>query len=274
MDTTRIERDLRILKAYAGAMTLVVGVLSLAAFTRHGPTQVGEIQGTRAKFDVIDVERINVLEPDGKYRLILSNRPRSIGPIYKMKPFGYEGGVGPDDLVQRRRDRRRRLHVYRKHLHRHDLDYDRRRCTKGTFSSSTHMSFDQFNQDQVLNLDYADNNGRRNIGVSVYDRSDVDIHDMVEERNTIMKIADTVARNAALQKWAAPRTGVPLAAQRLFVGRDPSKSAVLNLSDRDGKPRLCPSSTHWAARIELRRGGRSRTVLARPSKQDVILMRA
>src|SRR5438105_4363566 len=95
MDTTRIERDLRFLKLYAGAMTLVVGVMAVAAFARTAPTNVGEIRGTKAKFDVIDVERINVLEPDGKYRLVISNRPRSIGPIYKMKPFGYKGGGRP-----------------------------------------------------------------------------------------------------------------------------------------------------------------------------------
>ena len=41
-------------------MTLVVGVMSVAAFSRGAPTQVGAVQGTRAKFDEIDVERINV----------------------------------------------------------------------------------------------------------------------------------------------------------------------------------------------------------------------
>ena len=35
------------------------------------------------------------MEPDGKYRMVISNRPRSIGPIYKNKPFGYEGGGRP-----------------------------------------------------------------------------------------------------------------------------------------------------------------------------------
>ena len=29
-----------------------------------------------------------------------------------------------------------------------------------------------------------------------------------------------------------------MAAQRLFIGRDPDKNAVLSLADREGKPRL------------------------------------
>jgi hypothetical protein len=153
MDTTRIERDLRMLKLYAGAMTLVVGVLSLAAFTRSSaPTQVGEIQGTKAKFDVIDVERINVLEPDGNYRLILSNRPRSIGPIYKMKPFGYEGGGRPGMIWFNDEGTENGGFTFTGSSCTAGKLVDGRNCRDGEYRASTHMSFDQFNQDQVRQL--------------------------------------------------------------------------------------------------------------------------
>jgi hypothetical protein len=53
-------------------------------------------RGPRSKrFTEIDVERSIVVEPDGSYRMVISNRPRSIGPIYKGKPFGYPGGGRP-----------------------------------------------------------------------------------------------------------------------------------------------------------------------------------
>ena len=71
---SRIRSELRALKAYALIVTLVLGTLSIAAFKQGTP---------RAKFTEIDVERINIVEPDGKLRMVLSNRPRSIGPIYK-----------------------------------------------------------------------------------------------------------------------------------------------------------------------------------------------
>ena len=252
MDTTRIERDLRMLKLYAGAMTLVVGVLSLAAFTRStGPTRVGEIQGTKAKFDVIDVERINVLEPDGKYRLILSNRPRSIGPIYKMKPFGYEGGGRPGMIWFNDEGTENGGFTFTGSSCTAGKLVDGRNCREGEYRASTHMSFDQFNQDQVVNLDYTDNNGRRLMGFSINDAANVDIYDAVKVRDTILKIADTAVRNAEMRKWAAPG-GVPLSAQRLFVGRDQSRSAVLNLSDPSGKPRLrLVVDSLGAARIEF-----------------------
>jgi hypothetical protein len=84
--TDSIECDVRFLKRYAVVTTTLLAMLSVAAFTRAPQ---------HAKFDEIDVERINIVEPNGRYRMVLSNRPRSIGPIYKGKPFGYEGGGRP-----------------------------------------------------------------------------------------------------------------------------------------------------------------------------------
>ncbi len=75
-----IRRETRFLRGYAIVMTAAVGVLALAAF-RTSPVQ-------ERTFTEIDVQRINIMEPDGKLRMVISNRPRSIGPIYKGKPFG------------------------------------------------------------------------------------------------------------------------------------------------------------------------------------------
>jgi hypothetical protein len=45
------------------------------------------------------------------------------------------------------------------------------------------------------------------------------------------------ARDSALTAFVA-NNGHPLAAQRLFAGRDPNKNAVINLADPQGHPRL------------------------------------
>src|SRR5690606_38819190 len=86
MDEKRVLRELRVLKAYAVVMTLLFGGLTVSAFRQAEQNQ---------KFTEIDVERINVVEPDGNLRLVISNRARSIGPIYKGQPFGYPGGNRP-----------------------------------------------------------------------------------------------------------------------------------------------------------------------------------
>jgi len=214
-----IRRELRLLKVYAIVITVLLGTVSLAAFRQASQKQ---------RFTEIDVERINVVEPDGKLRMVISNRPRSIGPIYKGKPFGYAGGSRPGIIF-----------FNDEGTENGGLTFDGKRQPDGTFRAQSGFSFDQFNQDQVLYFQYNDNNGRRNMGLTIADRADADIYDLVAERDSINKaIPEGPARTAALQKWAQPRNGVPLFAPRVYVGRDASKAAVVNLSDRNGKPRV------------------------------------
>ena len=240
MDTSHIERDLRFLKAYALILTVVVGILSLGAFTRgSAPTSVGPIHGTKAKFDEIDVERINVIEPDGKYRLVLSNRPRSIGPIYKGKPFGYPGGTRPGMIWFN--DEGTENGGFGFTGSRCDTGTSAvtgRPCPKGTYNASAHFTFDQFDQDQIFVMNYSDQNGRRQVGITINDRADENIFDLVMKRDSILKIADSTARVAAMQRFAQGDPNNPRLAQRLYVGRDASKSAILDLRDRFGKSRL------------------------------------
>jgi hypothetical protein len=227
-----IERDVRFLKRYSIGMTAVVLVLGVGAFVRPPHAE---------KFTEIDVERINVREPDGKYRLVISNRPRSIGPIYKGQPFGYPGGTRPGLIW-----------FNDEGTENGGMTFTGSRGADGKYHASTHMSFDQYNQDQVLNLDYADENGQRVTGFTINDRANVDIFDMVKEQEQIKKMTDTAAQRAALQRFASPPNGVPLNARRAFFGKDPAKNAAVVLSDPNGKPRLrMLVDSLGAARIEF-----------------------
>jgi hypothetical protein len=231
MDST-IRRDLRFLKGYAIVSTAVFVALGFSAFQRAPqPT----------KFTEIDVERINFVEPDGKLRLVISNRARSIGPVYKGKPFGYPGGTRPGMIF-----------FNDEGTENGGLTFTGRRGPDGRYQAGTNMSFDQFDQDQVVVLSYQDNNGQRRSGLTISDRADVNIYDMVLARDSIMKITDTTRRAAAMREWQAPRNGVPLYAERAYVGRDRSKNAVVNLSDAQGRPRLrMIVDSLGAARIEF-----------------------
>ena len=213
-----VRRELRLLKAYALVVTALLGTLSLAAFKRSA---------TKEKFTEIDVERINIVEPDGKLRMVISNRPRSIGPIYKGKPFGYAGGGRPGIIF-----------FNDEGTENGGLTFTGKKNPDGTYAASTGLSFDQFNQDQILYFQYNEQNGQRRADFTIADRAPIDIYDMVAERDSLMKIADTAARRAALQKWAQPRNGQQLFAPRVYIARDRAKSAVINLSDPNGKPRL------------------------------------
>ncbi|HEX6053391.1 MAG TPA: hypothetical protein VFZ21_29185 [Gemmatimonadaceae bacterium] len=215
----QVRRELRILKGYAIAVTLLLGTISVTAFRQSSQKQ---------RFTEIDVERINVVEKNGNLRMVISNRERSIGPIYKGKPFGYAGGTRPGIIF-----------FNDEGTENGGLTFSGQSNADGTYRSSSGLSFDQFNQDQVVYLQYADNNGRRNMGLTVADRIDMDIYDLVAERDSIAKAYPPgPARDSALRQWAQPRNGVPIAAERVYVGRDVRKAAVVNLSDRMGKPRI------------------------------------
>lgn len=215
----QLARDVRFLKRYAIFSTLLFVSATVVAFRR--PSAAHE------KFTEIDVERINVMEPDGKYRMVISNRPRSIGPIYKGKPFGYDGGTRPGIIF-----------FNDEGTENGGLTFTGKRNGDGRVQASTHMSFDQFNQDQVLNLDYREDGAQRQVAITMLDRLPIDIYDFVAQRDSIRKIADTVARAAALRDLVAPRNGVPFQAQRVFLGRNSQKAAALVLSDPSGRPRI------------------------------------
>jgi hypothetical protein len=221
---TVLRREVRALKAYALFSSALLVVLTLGAFRTPMAT---EQQGQKVKFAEIDVERINVVEPDGKLRMVISNRPRSIGPIYKGKPFGYEGGGRPGIIF-----------FNDEGTENGGLTFTGSRDADGKYRANSGFSFDQFNQDQILYFQYAEENGRRRTGLTIADRADVDIYDMVKEREEIMKRPAGAARDSALKAWAAPRNGVPLMAQRIYVGRDVQKNAVIGLFDPSGRPRI------------------------------------
>lgn len=214
----RIRRELRALKAYAVIMTLVFAMLTVAGFRQAAQKQ---------RFDEIDVERINIVEPDGKLRMVLSNRTRSIGPMYKGQPFGYPGGTRPGIIFFNDEE-----------TENGGLTFQGRRQPDGAFQAGAHLSFDQYDQDQVVVLNYTDNNGRRRMGLTIGDRADVSIFDMVAERDSIMRMPEGPAREDALRRWAQPREGVPLYAPRVYVGRDLSRSAVVDLADPLGRTRI------------------------------------
>ena len=213
----RLRRELRLLRAHALVTTPLLVILALGAFRSSQKTRFGEI----------DVERINVVEPDGKLRMVISNRPRSIGPIYKGQPFGYPGGNRPGVIF-----------FNDEGSENGGLGFGGSRQPDGTYQASSQLAFDQFDQDQVLYLSYSDNNGQRRLGLTVADRAVTPLYDLVQKRDSLDQMPDGPAKRDALARLMGPVNGNPMFAQRVYVGRDPSRAAIVNLSDPEGRTRL------------------------------------
>ena len=73
----------RFLAAYSGFLTLIVVLAVASGFARVAPNQ---------SFDEITVHRINVVEPDGTIRLILTNTASSPGIYIKNKEYPHPRG--------------------------------------------------------------------------------------------------------------------------------------------------------------------------------------
>lgn len=212
-----VRRELAILRVYGLVATLLLMVFSLSAFRQA--TQ-------KAKFDEIDVQRINVIEPDGNYRMVISNRARSIGPIAYGKPFGYPGGTRPGIIF-----------FNDEGTENGGLTFGGK-TENGKYESGVHMSFDQYNQDQVVVLTYQDENDTKRTGLTFADRAPVPIMELVAKRDSIRAMPAGAARDAAMKQLMAPVNGVPLYAERAYLGRNQVKAAVLRLSDLQGNPRI------------------------------------
>jgi hypothetical protein len=212
-----IRRELAILRFYGLVTTILLAVFSLSAFRQASQ---------RARFDEIDVQRINVVEPDGRYRMVISNQARSIGPIAYGKPFGYPGGTRPGIIF-----------FNDEGTENGGLTFGGK-TENGRYESGVHLSFDQYNQDQVVVLDYQDQNDTKRTGLTFADRAPVPITELVTQLDSAKQLPEGPSREAAIAQIMAPRNGVPLYAERVYVGRNRAKAAVLRLSDLQGKERI------------------------------------
>jgi hypothetical protein len=213
----------------ATAATIAVGV-SLLAFTKANQ---------KPHFQEIDAERINIVEPDGTLRMVISGRDRSQGPMFKGKPFGYPGGTRAGIIF-----------FNDEGTEDGGLTWNGK-TVNGKYSAGAQLSFDQYNQDQIVTLQYADANGVRQQGLRIEDRANIPINELVDRMTAIRKMPNGPARDSAMNTLIENK-GDPIAAQRVFVGRDRSKTAVVNLSDALGKPRLrLMVDSAGAAKIEF-----------------------
>jgi hypothetical protein len=216
-ESGRNQTELRLLRTYALVATATLGVLALAAFRRDG----GD-----AKFDTITVERINVVEKDGTVRLVISNKGRSPGQVLHGKKFLPDG------------QRQAGMVFYNNAGDENGgLIFGGWR-ENGRVNAGASLTFDQFEQDQVVALQYTDEQGRRSQGLTVLDRPDAPLDSVIAREEVLKRMPNGPAKDSAIQRFVDYQGGVSYGAPRLFVGRDASKSAVVRLADRFGRPRL------------------------------------
>jgi hypothetical protein len=213
MMDTRIEKEVRLLKAYAVVSTLIFIVLAFAAFQKSNQ---------KTKFEELDVERLNIIEKDGKLKVVLANEAKAPPVIFKGKTLS-KGSRSPG------------IYFYNANGEECGGVAYGTNEKDGKYEAHSGILFDQYNQDQTVGITYSDSNGNRAAGLNVWDRPDTPIWVSVEKLDAIRAMQDGEEKTAALNRL---RESGELGASRVFVGKGRDKAAVVMLADSKGKPRI------------------------------------
>ena len=210
---TKLQRDVRLLKAYSLLITFLFAVIAFTSMTQANQ---------KTKFEEIDVERINVVEKDGKLKLVISNGDRQHPGVIdgrtlqRKRPAGLlffnEAGdeCGGLSFSGNQRD--------------------------GKGNANALLAFDRFRQDQTVGIQYGESNGQYFAGLRVWDRPEASLGPVVDKLIAIEKMSEGPEKTAAMK--ALREMPGAIVADRVMVGRDREQAAVVRLSDVKGRPRI------------------------------------
>lgn len=206
----QLERRIRRQQQFGGIVGIMVSALTLAAFQAPPGTQ---------RFTELNVERLNVVEPDGQLVLSMANTARLPDPLIAGR------------TVETPRNGPGMIFFDGKGWEVGGLLYGSR-GTPGRNGAGAHFSFDQFHNDQVVYLDYEDNGSTiKRAGLYVTDRARTPT---LDEQ---MRIQGELANASAAARPALEAQLRNTSAQRIFVGSD-NETATVRLRDRAGRDRI------------------------------------
>lgn len=211
---TKLFSNPRFLAIYSGVLTVAFTVVILGGFAEFRQKQ---------KFGEIDVERINIVEPDGTLRMVISNKASFPGIIIKGKEIPH-----PD------RKTAGMLFFNDEGTENGGLIFGGSEDAKGNVSSYGHLSFDRYEQDQVFSIDADEDGNKRTSELRIIDQPDHPITQDLAEAARIAKLPKD-QQQAAMEKY---RAGTPHFEPRILLGRGDDRSVALRLKDVKGRDRI------------------------------------
>ena len=215
--TAREIRKVRRMLIGAGVVSAIIAV---SAFR----------QSQKTRFTEIDVERINVVEKDGKLRLTISNAERLPQPIIGGKSYPLRGGTGAGSGGM--------IFFNDEGNENGGLAYAGHKTATG-YRANGHLTFDQFDQDETVSFSYTDVDGRARAGFTIADRSAIPIKIFADSAMAFQALPDGPEKTRRLQALRDSPVGeAGKSTLRVFVGKTPDHSSVLLLADPAGHPRI------------------------------------
>jgi len=206
---------------FAGATAMAAALAAIMTLTgANDPAR-------RPSFDEITVGRINIVEPDGTKRIVISNkaqfpgdfmqgkeRPRPDRSAFAGMIFINEEGTENGGFIQKG-----------------SIGAD------GKIASGLSLTFDRFRQDQALQLMNNDSAAHQQTGIKINDvplYTTTAIADYARFREEAGKLPES-ERGAYWNRLADEGR---LSQNRIWLGNTPGKSSALQLKDAKGRVRL------------------------------------
>jgi len=209
---TKLEKEVRILKLYAIGSTIVFTALIMVGFNTVHNNQ---------KFEEIDVERINIVERNGDLKMVISNKERQHPGIVNGKVIERDYPRPPGIIFFNQMGDEMGGLVYGEN------------GPDGHFGSFT---WDKVRGDQTMgyrHLEGAD--GSYESGIQMWQQPNIPSEVSLAKRDSVMKITDKELRRAAFKELRANNL---ITTRRLFLGKNRSDAAVLEMLDLQGNTRI------------------------------------
>lgn len=219
----------------AGATTMAAALAAIFALT-----------GARAPakhehFDEITVGRINIVEPDGTKRIVISNKAQFPGEFMQ----------GKENPRPNRRDFGGMIFINEEGTENGGLIQKGSISADGKVSSGLSLTFDRFRQDQALQLLNEDSERHQRTGLMINDVPNFTVTSMED----IAKFKDEARKLPKTEQaafWQKLRDENRLQENRIFLGNTFDKGSTLQLKDAKGKVRMMLSvSAEGQAEIKM-----------------------
>jgi hypothetical protein len=213
----RLPFDKLLVAGTAGLATLLAGVTVTQAVS----------QPKTQAFNTLEVQRINLREKDGTLRLVISNRGEFPGIIWRNRNYPHPSRDNAAGWI----------FLNDEGTENGGLIFGGKKSADGKVSGFGHLSFDQYENDQVLALEQSERDGHRSAGLAISDRPDAAMD--IPELMRVMKLPDGPEKTAAMAGLKDHGFG---GVARLEFGKEEGSTA-LAMHDAAGKIRLLVTVT-------------------------------
>lgn len=204
----------RFLTIYAGVLTAVFAATVLSGFV---------MAPRKLSLDELDVQRINVREPDGTLRLVISDAANAPGIFIKGKEYPH-----PD------RKAAGMIFYNDEGTENGGLIFGGEKDKDGTRESHGHLSFDAYEQDQTMALDSHQEKDGRYTKLQFNDYPDYSILEEIQLMDAVRQLPED-QRQARIKAFYDEHGS---ATRRMVLARNTDGSVQLAMNDLQGHPRI------------------------------------